>query len=506
MKQINYTGSSKLISRIVSLLNRKAPLPLDGNGDPDWGSNGQVLSTDGAGSTTWVNQGGGGGGSTVTWTQVQASGTKIAEISINGTPTDVYTPTPPAVIGDLGDVNIATPANGQILKYNSTSQKWENANESGGGSTYSAGDGIDITNDTISVDTTFTDASTRTNIASGDTFATILGKIKKFFADLATVAFSGSYTDLSNTPTIPAAQIQSDWNQTNNALADYIKNKPTNVSAFTNDAGYITSAGSCASATNADKVDNFHFYSERYVRKIDLTQPTAGAGWGICVSTTDWDSLDHVVQIRCEGSNYSATAIIHTSSRSTAFWGYQTSYNGIAVYGVSVSADSATRLHLLMPAAAKTVSIYMDFFGSAATENTSGVWYITTGAGFFRNNPREVTTLVDETVTIAASSSKTYSALTDTALSTYDELHFMVGFGNVFINGSITKAQMAKVTAYTSPANGRIYFNYPSVYSGVTVMVEYGFRLRADSSGLILSNSSSTSSISSVFVQGIKYN
>lgn len=43
---------------------------------------------------------------------------------------------------------------------------------------------------------------------------------------LATVATSGSYTDLSNTPTIPAAQIQSDWNQTNSTAKDYIKNKP----------------------------------------------------------------------------------------------------------------------------------------------------------------------------------------------------------------------------------------------------------------------------------------
>lgn len=62
MKTINYTGSSKLISRIVNLLNRKAPLPLDGDGDPDWGTNGQVLSTDGSGNTAWVNQGGGGSG------------------------------------------------------------------------------------------------------------------------------------------------------------------------------------------------------------------------------------------------------------------------------------------------------------------------------------------------------------------------------------------------------------------------------------------------------------
>jgi len=90
MKQMNYTGSSKLKSRIAYLLNRKAPLPLDGDGDPDWGTNGQVLSTDGSGNTAWVNAGG--GGDSVSWTQDVTTGTKIAEIDINGTTTDVYAP------------------------------------------------------------------------------------------------------------------------------------------------------------------------------------------------------------------------------------------------------------------------------------------------------------------------------------------------------------------------------------------------------------------------------
>ena len=36
--------------------------------------------------------GGGGGGSEVTWTQLQQSGTKIAEITIDGTTQDVYAP------------------------------------------------------------------------------------------------------------------------------------------------------------------------------------------------------------------------------------------------------------------------------------------------------------------------------------------------------------------------------------------------------------------------------
>lgn len=45
-------------------------------------------------------------------------------------------------------------------------------------------------------------------------------------ADLAPVATSGSYDDLTDKPTIPAAQVQSDWSQSDNTAVDYIKNKP----------------------------------------------------------------------------------------------------------------------------------------------------------------------------------------------------------------------------------------------------------------------------------------
>ena len=54
-------------------------------------------------------------------------------------------------------------------------------------------DAIDEVNSTasakISDNPTFTEASTRANIASGESFATILGKIKKFFTDLKDLAF-----------------------------------------------------------------------------------------------------------------------------------------------------------------------------------------------------------------------------------------------------------------------------------------------------------------------------
>ena len=38
-------------------------------------------------------KGGGGGGSSVSWNQIQTSGNKIAEVTIDGTKTDVYAPT-----------------------------------------------------------------------------------------------------------------------------------------------------------------------------------------------------------------------------------------------------------------------------------------------------------------------------------------------------------------------------------------------------------------------------
>lgn len=57
----------------------------------------------------------------------------------------------------------------------------------------------DVSNSTVA----FTEAQTRTNIATGEKLSVICGKIKKFFSDLKAVAFSGSYNDLTDKPSIP---------------------------------------------------------------------------------------------------------------------------------------------------------------------------------------------------------------------------------------------------------------------------------------------------------------
>ncbi|MCL2331571.1 MAG: hypothetical protein FWC61_03445 [Proteobacteria bacterium] len=68
---------------------------------------------------------------------------------------------------------------------------------------------------------------------------------------LATVATTGSYNDLTNQPTIPAAQIQSDWAQVTTTAADYIKNKPTLGTAAAADVGDFATAAQGAKADTA---------------------------------------------------------------------------------------------------------------------------------------------------------------------------------------------------------------------------------------------------------------
>ena len=61
-------------------------------------------------------------------------------------------------------------------------------------------------------------------------------------SDLATVATTGDYDDLLNKPTIPAAQVQSDYAQVDNTKVDYIKNKP-DLSVYAKESDLILATG-----------------------------------------------------------------------------------------------------------------------------------------------------------------------------------------------------------------------------------------------------------------------
>ena len=62
---------------------------------------------------------------------------------------------------------------------------------------------LDKTGDASNTTVTFSAASARENVKTGEKLSVIVGKIAKWFADLKMVAFTGSYNDLANKPTIP---------------------------------------------------------------------------------------------------------------------------------------------------------------------------------------------------------------------------------------------------------------------------------------------------------------
>ena len=72
--------------------------------------------------------------------------------------------------------------------------------------------------------------------------------------DLATVATSGSYNDLTNKPTIPAAQVNSDWNAVSGVAE--ILNKPTlGTMAAESASDYTPTSGLAAVATSGSYAD-----------------------------------------------------------------------------------------------------------------------------------------------------------------------------------------------------------------------------------------------------------
>lgn len=113
-------------------------------------------------------------------------------------------------IENLGDVVITSLADGQVLAWDSDTSKWVNVSNSATVNSLNAVGDVTIT-----------------SVSDGQVLAWDDTANKWVNTTLATVAKSGSYNDLSNKPSIPAAQIQSDWTQSDNTKLDYIKNKPS---------------------------------------------------------------------------------------------------------------------------------------------------------------------------------------------------------------------------------------------------------------------------------------
>ena len=180
----------------------------------------------------------------------------------------------------------------------------------GGGSSYTAGDGIDITNDVISV-TGKADTSAVTSVSDSLTAHTANTTVHVTAADKtawnAKSDFSGSYNDLSNKPTIP-----------------------TSASQLTNDSGYITSSALDGYATEAyvtaatnDMATKTWVSQQGYLTQHqDISGKQDVSGMTAYTTTATTNTLSGTV------TAHTADTTIHVTAQDKTNWNNKSDFSG----------------------------------------------------------------------------------------------------------------------------------------------------------------------------------
>ena len=153
---------------------------------------------------------------------------------------------------------------------------------------------------------------------------------------LATVATSGSYNDLSNKPTIPSAQVQANWNETDTNSMAYIQNKPNIPSGVVVDQVYDgTSANPQSGVAMAGELVNYTKTANLPLTPYYATSTTAADVATKEVSIPAITSLQ-TGQIICVKPTITST-VATSKIKLNNFTAYNMRYNGA---NITTSTDS----------------------------------------------------------------------------------------------------------------------------------------------------------------------
>lgn len=276
--------------------------------------------------------GGSGGGDSVAWTQIQQSGTKIAEIEINGVTTDVYAPqgAPPfsaliIVTADTGKTVTATKGGDTYTATEVSTGQYEVSVDSIG--TWTISDGI--LSDTVTVTAQTTYYVTLSAIPDGSTvLPTDDVQILLNCADIWDKAYTTIAQLLADTTSLMT--VISD----NNAI-DYLVRSTTFASSVTADSSAMTYIGLNNYASNTLLADSTwgnaicnsaYFESVLNTKNPNMTSNTVPSG----VASANGNYTDYYPWKALDGNDNTAWASPSTASLSD-WLKYEFADDGIVV-------------------------------------------------------------------------------------------------------------------------------------------------------------------------------
>lgn len=261
--------------------------------------------------------------------------------------------------------------------------------------------------------------------------------------------FSGNYNDLTNKPTIPDAQIQSDWNQTNTSAKDYIKNKPNIPQGVVVD--------NALSSTSENPVQN-KVINSALGNKVDSTNLATVATSG---SYNDLSNKPTIPIVPTNVSDFTNDAGYVTSSdiptktsELTNDSGFITSHQDISgkadksEMSVTTSGDTTT-ITLKSGTSATVINQHQDISGKV---NTSDLSTVATSGNY--NDLSNKPTIPDELSDLSDDS--THRLVTDTEKSTWNAKQNALTFDTTPTANSTNPVTSAGIKAYVDNATPTI--------------------------------------------------
>lgn len=214
--------------------------------------------------------------------------------------------------------------------------------------------------------------------------------------DLSLVGLTGNYNDLSNKPTIPSAQIQSDYTQTSSGAVDFIKNKPTLGTAASH------AFGDFATALQGIKADNAVPITTRingYALSGNVTLAQADIGLSAVNNTSDVNKPVSTAQAASIATKFTiptGTTLDYIRGDGSIL-AFPTSFPASMITGTflsSVISNFATAVNALISAALATfkqinfygpsgpISITKEWVGTVTPTSASGFVVDISSAGF----------------------------------------------------------------------------------------------------------------------------